>query len=43
LEIVRDVFRHKLCSSLTVLGILIGVLALTTMGALAELREKVPA
>jgi putative ABC transport system permease protein len=36
LEIVRNVFRHKLRSSLTVLGILIGVLALTTMGALAE-------
>ncbi|HEV2141358.1 MAG TPA: ABC transporter permease [Candidatus Dormibacteraeota bacterium] len=36
MEIVRNVFRHKLRSSLTVLGILIGVLALTTMGALAE-------
>jgi putative ABC transport system permease protein len=36
MEIVRNVFRHKLRSSLTILGILIGVLALTTMGALAE-------
>jgi putative ABC transport system permease protein len=36
LEIARNVLRHKLRSSLTVLGILIGVLALTTMGALAE-------
>ena len=36
MEIARNVFRHKLRSSLTVLGILIGVLALTTMGALAE-------
>ncbi|HKW07795.1 MAG TPA: ABC transporter permease [Candidatus Dormibacteraeota bacterium] len=36
MEVVRNVFRHKLRSSLTVLGILIGVLALTTMGALAE-------
>lgn len=36
MEIVRNVVRHKLRSSLTILGILIGVLALTTMGALAE-------
>ncbi len=36
MEIARNVLRHKLRSSLTVLGILIGVLALTTMGALAE-------
>lgn len=36
MELVRNVLRHKLRSSLTVLGILIGVLALTTMGALAE-------
>ena len=36
MEIVRNIFRHKLRSSLTILGILIGVLALTTMGALAE-------
>jgi putative ABC transport system permease protein len=35
-EIVRNVFRHKLRSFLTISGILIGVLALTTMGALAE-------
>jgi putative ABC transport system permease protein len=36
MEIARNVLRHKLRSSLTILGILIGVLALTTMGALAE-------
>jgi putative ABC transport system permease protein len=36
MQIVHNVLRHKLRSSLTVLGILIGVLALTTMGALAE-------
>src|SRR5690348_13029628 len=36
MEIIRNVFRHKLRSFLTISGILIGVLALTTMGALAE-------
>jgi putative ABC transport system permease protein len=36
METIRNVFRHKLRSFLTILGILIGVLALTTMGALAE-------
>jgi putative ABC transport system permease protein len=36
MEIVRNVLRHKLRSFLTISGILIGVLALTTMGALAE-------
>src|SRR5579872_5403306 len=36
LEIARNVLRHKLRSVLTISGILIGVLALTTMGALAE-------
>ncbi|HEX2681342.1 MAG TPA: ABC transporter permease, partial [Candidatus Dormibacteraeota bacterium] len=36
MEIARNVLRHKLRSSLTILGILIGALALTTMGALAE-------
>jgi putative ABC transport system permease protein len=36
MEIVRNVARHKLRSFLTISGILIGVLALTTMGALAE-------
>jgi len=35
-EIVRNVARHKLRSFLTISGIVIGVLALTTMGALAE-------
>jgi putative ABC transport system permease protein len=35
-EIIRNVLRHKLRSFLTISGILIGVLALTTMGALAE-------
>jgi ABC-type antimicrobial peptide transport system permease subunit len=34
--IVRNVTRHKLRSYLTISGIVIGVLALTTMGALAE-------
>ena len=36
MEIIRNVLRHKLRSFLTISGILIGVLALTTMGALAE-------
>ena len=36
MEIVRNVTRHKLRSSLTIAGIVIGVLALTTMGAMAE-------
>ncbi len=36
MEIVRNIARHKLRSFLTISGIVIGVLALTTMGALAE-------
>lgn len=36
MEIIRNVTRHKLRSFLTISGIVIGVLALTTMGALAE-------
>lgn len=36
MEIIRNVARHKLRSFLTISGITIGVLALTTMGALAE-------
>ena len=36
MEIVRNVARHKLRSFLTIAGIVIGVLALTTMGAMAE-------
>ena len=36
MEIVRNIGRHKLRSFLTISGIFIGVLALTTMGALAE-------
>ena len=36
MEIIRNVLRHKLRSFLTISGILIGVLALTSMGALAE-------
>ena len=36
MEIVRNVLRHKVRSFLTISGIVIGVLALTTMGALAE-------
>jgi putative ABC transport system permease protein len=35
-EILRNITRHKLRSFLTISGIVIGVLALTTMGALAE-------
>jgi putative ABC transport system permease protein len=36
MEIVRNLYRHKLRTSLTISGIVIGILALTTMGALAE-------
>jgi putative ABC transport system permease protein len=36
MEILRNIGRHKLRSILTISGIVIGVLALTTMGALAE-------
>jgi putative ABC transport system permease protein len=36
MELLRNIARHKLRSFLTISGILIGVLALTTMGALAE-------
>src|SRR5256885_9099908 len=36
MEPIRTVTRHKLRSFLTISGITIGVLALTTMGALAE-------
>lgn len=36
MEIIRNIVRHKLRSFLTIFGIVIGVLALTTMGALAE-------
>jgi len=36
METIRNVARHKLRSFLTISGITIGVLALTTMGALAE-------
>src|ERR1700694_1430685 len=36
MEIVRNFYRHKIRSFLTISGIVIGVLALTTMGALAE-------
>jgi ABC-type antimicrobial peptide transport system permease subunit len=36
MEVLRNVARHKLRSFLTISGIVIGVLALTTMGALAE-------
>src|ERR1700682_5023153 len=36
MEVVRNSARHKLRSFLTISGIVIGVLALTTMGALAE-------
>ncbi len=36
MEIVRNISRRKLRSFLTISGIVIGVLALTTMGAIAE-------
>jgi len=36
LEILRNLSRRKLRNGLTILGIVIGVLALTTMGSLAE-------
>ncbi len=36
MELIRNVTRHKLRSFLTISGIVIGVTALTTMGALAE-------
>ncbi|HEX7264100.1 MAG TPA: ABC transporter permease [Candidatus Dormibacteraeota bacterium] len=36
MEILRNIARRKLRSTLTISGIVIGVLALTTMGALAE-------
>ena len=36
MEILRNIWRRKLRSFLTISGIVIGVLALTTMGALAE-------
>jgi putative ABC transport system permease protein len=36
MEILRNFSRHKLRSLLTISGIVIGVLALTTMGAMAE-------
>jgi putative ABC transport system permease protein len=36
MEVLRNITRHKLRSFLTISGIVIGVLALTTMGALAE-------
>src|ERR1700674_3389751 len=36
MEILRNIWRRKLRSFLTISGIVIGVLALTTMGAIAE-------
>ncbi len=36
LEILRNLTRHKLRNILTISGIVIGVLALVTMGAMAE-------
>lgn len=36
MEIVRNLYRRKLRSSLAISGVVIGVLAITTMGALAE-------
>src|SRR5215472_2598141 len=36
MEILRNLTRRKLRSALTILGIVIGIFALTTMGALSE-------
>ena len=36
MEIIRNLYRHRLRSFLTISGIVIGVMALTTMGALVE-------
>ena len=36
MEIIRNMARRKLRSTLTILGIVIGIFALTTMGAMAE-------
>jgi putative ABC transport system permease protein len=36
MEIIRNLARRKLRSGLTILGIVIGIFALTTMGAMAE-------
>ena len=36
MEIVRNLTRRKLRTTLTISGIVIGVLALVTMGAMAE-------
>ena len=36
MEIFRNLARRKLRSTLTILGIVIGIFALTTMGAMAE-------
>jgi len=40
LETIRDLARHKLRNGLTIGGIVIGILALTTMGAMAEKTNK---
>ena len=40
MEALRNLGRHKLRNALTIGGIVIGVLALTTMGALAEKTNK---
>src|SRR5438105_7476110 len=36
MEILRNLTRRKLRSTLTILGIVIGIFALTTMGAMSE-------
>src|SRR5207245_535912 len=36
MEILRNLWRRKLRSTLTITGIVMGILALTTMGAMAE-------
>ncbi|MHB8509488.1 MAG: ABC transporter permease [Candidatus Dormibacteria bacterium] len=40
MELIRNLFRRKLRNSLTIGGIAIGVLALATLGALAEKNNK---
>ena len=36
MEILRNLWRRKVRTSLTVIGIVMGIFALTTMGAMAE-------
>lgn len=36
MEVIRSVFRHKLRTVFTIIGIVVGIFALTVMGAMAE-------